>query len=112
MAAGNTEVLPAVHEVIPLHKAFLGEEEQHAASEVIASNNQAGDGAVSRRCEVFFSKLLEIPYVYLTGSCTHALELALMTLDIGPGDEVICPSFTFTSTATAIVQHGCYTCFC
>ena len=51
-------------------------------------------------------RMLGGPRVLLTTSCTHALELALMALGIGPGEEVICPSFTFVSTANAILRVG------
>jgi dTDP-4-amino-4,6-dideoxygalactose transaminase len=50
--------------------------------------------------------MLGVPRVLLTTSCTHALELALLALGIGPGDEVVCPAFTFVSTANAVLRVG------
>ncbi len=66
----------------------------------------AGDGPFGRRVEQRLSELLGGGRVLLTTSCTHALELALLTLGIGQGLEVICPSFTFVSTANAILRAG------
>jgi dTDP-4-amino-4,6-dideoxygalactose transaminase len=66
----------------------------------------AGDGPFCRRVEARLAELLGVPRVLLTTSCTHALELALLALGIGPGQEVICPSFTFVSTANAILRAG------
>jgi dTDP-4-amino-4,6-dideoxygalactose transaminase len=65
-----------------------------------------GDGPFGRRVEARLSELLGGPRVLLTTSCTHALELALLALGIGRDDEVICPSFTFVSTANAILRVG------
>jgi dTDP-4-amino-4,6-dideoxygalactose transaminase len=65
----------------------------------------AGDGPFGRRVEGRLSQRLEAR-VLLTTSCTHALELALLALGIGPGQEVVCPSFTFVSTANAILRVG------
>ena len=56
--------------------------------------------------EARLAALLGVPRVLLTTSCTHALELALLALGVGPGQEVICPSFTFVSTANAILRVG------
>jgi dTDP-4-amino-4,6-dideoxygalactose transaminase len=56
--------------------------------------------------EARLARLLGVPRVLLTTSCTHALELALETVGVGPGDEVVCPSFTFVSTANAILRAG------
>jgi dTDP-4-amino-4,6-dideoxygalactose transaminase len=66
----------------------------------------SGDGPCGRRVETLLSQRLAGRRVLLTTSCTHALELALLALGIGPGDEVICPSFTFVSTANAILRVG------
>jgi len=66
----------------------------------------AGDGPFGRRVETRLAERLGVPRVLLTTSCTHALELALLALGIGPGQEVICPSFTFVSTANAILRVG------
>jgi len=66
----------------------------------------AGNGPFGQRVEERLSRMLGGRRVLLTTSCTHALELALMALDIGDGDEVICPSFTFVSTANAILRVG------
>jgi dTDP-4-amino-4,6-dideoxygalactose transaminase len=66
----------------------------------------AGNGPFGQRVEERLSALLDGQRVLLTTSCTHALELALMALGIGPGAEVVCPSFTFVSTANAILRVG------
>jgi dTDP-4-amino-4,6-dideoxygalactose transaminase len=66
----------------------------------------AGNGPFGQRVEDRLSAMLAGQRVLLTTSCTHALELALMALGIGPGAEVVCPSFTFVSTANAILRVG------
>jgi dTDP-4-amino-4,6-dideoxygalactose transaminase len=66
----------------------------------------AGDGPFCRKVEQRLAASLGVPRVLLTTSCTHALELALMALGVGPGQEVICPSFTFVSTANAVLRVG------
>ena len=66
----------------------------------------AGNGPFGQKVEQRLSALLAGRRVLLTTSCTHALELALLALDIGSGDEVVCPSFTFVSTANAILRVG------
>lgn len=76
------------------------------ASEAMNSEHQQGDGPFSVRSAKIVSSLTGGGDVLMTPSCTHALEMASMLADIGPGDEVIMPSFTFTSGATAITQFG------
>ena len=66
----------------------------------------AGDGPFGRKVERRLAEHLGVPRVLLTTSCTHALELALLALGVGPGDEVVCPSFTFVSTANAALRVG------
>jgi dTDP-4-amino-4,6-dideoxygalactose transaminase len=66
----------------------------------------AGNGPFCQKVESRLEALLGAPHVLLTTSCTHALELALLALDVGPGQEVICPSFTFVSTANAVLRVG------
>ena len=66
----------------------------------------AGNGPFGQKVEERLSAMLAGQRVLLTTSCTHALELALMALGIGAGDEVVCPSFTFVSTANAILRVG------
>src|SRR5258708_12082250 len=66
----------------------------------------AGDGPFCRRVEERLARLLGARRVLLTTSCTHALELALLALGIGHGQEVVCPSFTLGSTANAILRVG------
>ena len=74
--------------------------------QAMTSGQLAGDGNFGKRCERFLEKTLGHPRVLLTPSCTHALELAALLLDLRPGDEVILPSFTFVSTANAFVLRG------
>ncbi len=73
--------------------------------ESVALGNWAGDGPFSEKCCALLSELTGSP-VFLTPSGTHALELGLMSLNLAPGDEVILPSYTFVSTANALVING------
>jgi dTDP-4-amino-4,6-dideoxygalactose transaminase len=66
----------------------------------------SGDGPFTRKCHRILEELLGVPKVLLTTSCTHALEMAALLLEIQPGDEVIVPSFTFVSTVNAFVLRG------
>lgn len=66
----------------------------------------SGDGPFTRKCHRVLEELLGASKVLLTTSCTHALEMAALLLDIQPGDEVIVPSFTFVSTVNAFVLRG------
>src|SRR5579872_2532088 len=72
----------------------------------VANHHLSGDGPFTRQCHAFLERLLGVPRVLLTTSCTHALEMAALLLDLRPGDEVIVPSFTFVSTANAFALHG------
>src|SRR5438045_4376876 len=66
----------------------------------------SGDGSFTAQCHVLLEQSLGIQKALLTTSCTDALEMAALLLDIGPGDEVIVPSFTFVSTVNAFVLRG------
>jgi dTDP-4-amino-4,6-dideoxygalactose transaminase len=90
---------------IPLSATWYGEAEAERVALALRGRT-AGDGPFGRRVEERLSEKLAGKRVLLTTSCTHALELALLTLGIGAGDEVICPSFTFVSTANAILRVG------
>lgn len=70
------------------------------------SGHLAGDGPNTRICEQLLEEMTGAPRVLLTSSCTHALEMAFMLADVGPGDEVIIPCFTFVSVANAVVLRG------
>lgn len=91
---------------IPLNKPFLGPEESKAAVEALKSGDLGGDGVIGRAVEETLEGSFAVKHVLLTTSCTHAMEMAMMSLGLGPGDEVIMPSFTFVSTATAVVRQG------
>ena len=75
-------------------------------SEVLASDLWIGDGPFSRRCEALIREQLRVPHAYLTPSCTSALEMACILAGLEPGDEVIMPSFGFSSAANAVVLRG------
>jgi dTDP-4-amino-4,6-dideoxygalactose transaminase len=87
---------------IPL---ILGKELEYVA-QAIRSGKIAGDGPFTRRCARLLEQRFGIPKVLMTPSCTAALEMAAMLCDLGPGDEVIMPSYTFVSTASAVVRVG------
>lgn len=91
---------------IPFNKpSFTGNEVEYMAA-AISNSHISGDGAYTHKCQQFLEELLSVPKVLLTTSCTHALEMAALLLEIQPGDEVILPSFTFVSTANAFVLRG------
>jgi dTDP-4-amino-4,6-dideoxygalactose transaminase len=84
---------------------MVGRETEYM-KQAIAGEKLAGDGPFTQKCSTLLEGLLEVPKVLLTTSCTHALEMAALLLDIQPGDEVILPAFTFVSTANAFVLRG------
>jgi dTDP-4-amino-4,6-dideoxygalactose transaminase len=83
----------------------VGSEHQYMA-EAIASAKISGDGPFTKKAAALLENELGVPKVLLTTSCTHALEMFALLLDIQPGDEVIIPSFTFVSTVNAFVLRG------
>src|SRR6202161_1324511 len=91
---------------IPFNKPGLAGKEWLYVNQAIADGHSSGDGAFTRKCHAFLEQLLGSPKALLTTSCTHALEMAALLLNIQPGDEVIVPSFTFVSTVNAFVLRG------
>ncbi len=91
---------------IPFNKPpFTGHEQQYVL-EAMQSNRLAGDGCFGKRCQLWFEEKLGCCKALLTPSCTAALDLAAILIDIHPGDEVIMPSYTFVSTANAFALRG------
>lgn len=87
---------------IPPH---IQKEEAYIA-QAIANKKLSGEGAFNKKCVEWFKENLRCPLAVITPSCTSALEMAMVLADIGPGDEVIMPSFTFTSTANVVALYG------
>lgn len=92
--------------LIPFNKPSMAGNELIYLEEAIANSHLSGDGSFTQKCHALLEELLDVPKVLLTTSCTHALEMAALLLDIKPGDEVIIPSFTFVSTVNAFVLRG------
>ncbi|HEY6989297.1 MAG TPA: dTDP-4-amino-4,6-dideoxygalactose transaminase [Bryobacteraceae bacterium] len=91
---------------IPFTKPFIAGNEAKYVAQVIASGSIGSDGRFTRSCAQFLKNRFGIHEVFMTPSCTAALEMAAMLLDLKHGDEVLMPSFTFTSTANAVVLRG------
>jgi dTDP-4-amino-4,6-dideoxygalactose transaminase len=91
---------------IPFNKPFLTGYEFVYISESIRLGHTAGDGPFTRKAQALLEQILGVPKTLLTTSCTDALEMAAILLDIREGDEVIVPSFTFVSTVNAFVLRG------
>lgn len=83
----------------------VGREMEYVA-EAIQGGHHAGDGPFTRRVAALLEAELGVPKALLTTSCTHALEMMALLLDLQPGDEVIIPAFTFVSTVNAFVLRG------
>ncbi|CAH1543678.1 dTDP-4-dehydro-6-deoxy-D-glucose transaminase [Vibrio jasicida] len=86
-------------------KPYTGNEDQYI-QEVMQKYSICGDGEFTKKCHEWFQNHLGCERSLLTPSCTHALELAALLIDVKPGDEVIMPSYTFVSTANAFVLRG------
>ena len=97
---------------IHFNQACFGGRELAYIADAIGNRHIAGNGAFTKKCQELLEKELGVPKVLLTTSCTHALEMAALLLDVRPGDEVIVPSFTFVSTANAFVLRGAKPVFC
>lgn len=92
--------------MIPFNKPFLTGKELPYIYEAVSSGKISGDGNFTKKCHRFFEEKFGFGKCLLTTSCTDALEMCALLLNIGPGDEVIMPSFTFVSTANAFVLRG------
>lgn len=92
--------------MIPFNKAVFLPETLEYVKEVVESGRIAGDGKYTRLCSEWMQNRFSAKKVLLTTSCTAALEMAAILLDIGAGDEVIMPSYTFVSTANAFALRG------
>lgn len=92
--------------MIPFNKPpYTGNEEKYIL-ESIKSSKISGDGEFTKRCQNWFEEKLKCKKALLTPSCTHALEMAAILLDIKENDEVVMPSYTFVSTANAFTLRG------
>ncbi|WP_347255929.1 dTDP-4-amino-4,6-dideoxygalactose transaminase [Brachymonas denitrificans] len=92
--------------MIPFNRPpYTGHEDQYVL-DVMHGARMSGDGEYTQRCHRWFRSQLGCPSALLTPSCTQALEMAALLIDLQPGDEVIMPSFTFVSTANAFVLRG------
>jgi len=91
---------------IPFNKPHISGDEIRYIQEAIQVGHISGDGLFTQKCHALLERALGVPRVLLTTSCTHALEMAAILLDIQPGDEVVVPDFTFVSTVNAFVLRG------
>ncbi|HMG66191.1 MAG TPA: dTDP-4-amino-4,6-dideoxygalactose transaminase [Chitinophagaceae bacterium] len=92
--------------MIPFNKPFVTGKEYDYIREAVQSGKISGDGIFTQKCQDFFEKRYGFGKCLLTTSCTDALEMAAILIDIQPGDEVIMPTYTFVSTANAFVLRG------
>ncbi|HEX2122633.1 MAG TPA: dTDP-4-amino-4,6-dideoxygalactose transaminase [Thermoanaerobaculia bacterium] len=97
---------PQPRATIPFNRPALVGNEMEYVRDAIERGHISGDGTYTRRCEALLSEVLGGARVLLTTSCTHALEMSALLLDVGPDDEFIVPAFTFSSTANAFVLRG------
>ena len=91
---------------IPFNLPFLAGKELRHIREAVTQGQLSGDGPFTQRCHEWLERELGCCKALLTHSCTGALEMAALLAGVGPGDEVIMPSFTFVSTANAFVLRG------
>lgn len=99
-------------EPIPFNVPFVAGPERRYIDAVFRNQHFAGNGSFTKRVSKLLERRYGVPRVLLTHSCTAALEMAALLLDLEPGDEVIVPSYTFSSTAAAFVRAGARVVFC
>lgn len=92
--------------MIPFNVPTITGNELKNLEEVIRNKKTCGDGPFTKKCNLWFEEHYSVKKALLTTSCTHALEMTAILLDISPGDEVIMPSYTFVSTANAFALRG------
>src|SRR5687767_3655031 len=98
--------------MIPFNKPFIIGKELDYIKEAVNSGKISGDGIFSRKCQRLLEEKFSFGKTLLTTSCTDALEMAALLLGIQAGDEVIIPTFTYVSSATAFVLRGAEPVFC
>jgi dTDP-4-amino-4,6-dideoxygalactose transaminase len=91
---------------IPFNRASMMGQEMAYMQQAVTAMHISGDGPFSRKCHAFLEQALGVPRALLTTSCTHALEMSALLLDLQPGDEVIVPAFTFVTSINAFVLRG------
>jgi dTDP-4-amino-4,6-dideoxygalactose transaminase len=99
-------VTVSIRTAVSFNRTHLAGAEARYVSEAMANGPLAGDGPFTRRATALLLEIIGAPAALLTTSCTHALDMSAILLDLGPGDEVIVPSFTFCSTANAYAMRG------
>jgi dTDP-4-amino-4,6-dideoxygalactose transaminase len=92
--------------MIPFNRPLIVERTLDYLRQSLTNTHLSGDGPFSKKCHALLEKALGVPKVLLTTSCTDALEMSALLLDLQPGDEVIVPAFTFVSTVNAFVLRG------
>jgi len=97
---------------IGFNKPYLTGKETEYILESVKSRKISGDGMFTKKCHDFFEKRYGFKKVLLTTSCTDALEMSAILIDIKEGDEVIVPAYTFVSSANAFVLRGARIIFC
>ncbi len=91
---------------IPFNRPSMVGNELAYIRETVLAGQISGDGLYTKKCHALLEELLGVPKVMLTTSCTHALDMTALLLEIQPGDQVIVPSFTFVSTVNAFALRG------
>ena len=91
---------------VPFNLHHISESDQIYLAEAIAGEHSSGNGSFTQQAEAFISEFTTARRTLLTTSCTHALEMSALLCDLQPGDEVIVPSYTFVSTASAFALFG------
>ncbi len=97
-------ILDTTH--IPFNRPYVTGRELDAIAEAVSQAHLSAGGSFSNRCRALLEEVLNCPMALLVHSCTAALELSALLLEVGPGDEVIMPSYTFVTTATAFALRG------
>lgn len=92
--------------MIPYNKIYKSQKEEEYIFDSLARRQISGDGYYTKMVEAFLTKKFDLNKVFMTTSATHALEMAMLLIDLKPGDEVVMPSFTFSSTANAVLLRG------
>ncbi len=109
---GGSDIMDKYMYKIPFNKPCMTGKESEFIAEAIKTGQVSGDGPFSKKCHDLLESSLGTKKALLTTSCTHALEISALLMNLKPGDEVIVPSFAFVSTVNAFVLHGATPVFC